>query len=236
MAVLRDDDILAELQGDSSLMHAERLPADLARALDLAGVSLDDVTLLAVVAGPGSFTGLRVGIAAMQGLAFARRLSVVPVSGLDAVAGHVLRAGTATRDDFTVSSGPADTHNDPLVAPWIDAQRGEVSAALYDGAERTVIPPASLSPEAALELVTAATEEFDGRPVVFAGDGAVRYKDVIARTLGARAIVREPAPALAGEAARIAARHPGRAVAPHAIMPIYVRRPDVELTRGRAGR
>jgi hypothetical protein len=71
---------------------------------------------------------------------------------------------------------------------------------------------------------------------VVAGDGAVRYKDVIARTLGSRATVREPAPALAAEAARIAADHPERAVAPHAIVPIYVRRPDVELTRDSANR
>jgi hypothetical protein len=64
----------------------------------------------------------------------------------------------------------------------------------------------------------------------------VRYKDAIARTLGSRAAVLEPAPALAAEAARIAACHPERAVAPHAIVPIYVRRPDAELARGRAGR
>ena len=73
------------------------------------------------------------------------------------------------------------------------------------------------------------------RPIAFAGDGAIRYKDPILRTLGSRAVVLQPAPALAVEAARIAARHPERAVAPHAIVPIYVRRPDAELARGRAG-
>ena len=57
-----------------------------------------------------------------------------------------------------------------------------------------------------------------------------------AAALGVRATVQEEAPALAAEAARIAAEHPERAVAPHGIIPIYVRRPDVEVARGLAGR
>jgi tRNA threonylcarbamoyladenosine biosynthesis protein TsaB len=218
VAVLRDGETLSEITGDASLTHGQRLPADLGRALDAAGVVLDDVRLLAVVAGPGSFTGLRVGIAAIQGLAFSRGLAVVPVSALEAIGRQVFR----------------HTGEPGLVAPWIDAQRGEVFAILYDGnVERPLAAASSAPPQATLDSWA---DLFDSRPVVFAGDGAVRYKDAIARTIGARATVLEPAPALAAEAARIAARHPDRAVAPHAIVPIYVRRPDAELARGRAGR
>src|SRR5262245_33855383 len=218
VAVLRDGDTLSEITGDASLTHGQRLPSDLGRALDAAGVALDDVRLLAVVAGPGSFTGLRVGIAAVQGLAFSRGLAVVPVSAFEAIGRQTLRAAG--------DSG--------LVAPWIDAQRGEVFAILYDGTlDRPLVPASSAPPETTLDAWAAA---LDARAVVFAGDGAVRYKDAIAHTLGSRATVLEPAPALAAEAARIAARHPERAVAPHAIVPIYVRRPDAELARGRRGR
>lgn len=218
MAVLRDGETLSEITGDASLTHGQRLPSDLGRALDTAGVALDDVRLLAVVAGPGSFTGLRVGIAAIQGLAFSRGLAVVPVSALEAIGRHAFRHSGETG----------------LVAPWIDAQRGEVFAILYDGSvERPLTSASSAQPQATLDSWA---DLFDSRPVVFAGDGAMRYKDAIARTMGARATVLEPSPALAAEAARIAARHPDRAVAPHAIVPIYVRRPDAELARGRAGR
>lgn len=220
-AVLRDGEVLSEVRGDAAVTHAQRLPADIGRALDAAGVSLDDVALLAVVAGPGSFTGLRVGIAAIQGLAFSRGLTVVPVSALDAIGRQTLR---------TVTDG-ADS---ALVAAWIDAQRGEVFAALYDrSVDRPLAAPSSLHPAATLE---AWKGTLASRQVVFAGDGAVRYRDLIGRTLGARAMVQEPAPALAAEAARIAAEHPERAVAPHGIVPIYVRRPDVEVARGLAGR
>ena len=218
MAVLRGRDTLSEITGDASLTHGQRLPSDLGRALDAAGVALDDVGLLAVVAGPGSFTGLRVGIAAIQGLAFSRGLAVVPVSALEAIGRHAFH--------HTGCTG--------LVAPWIDAQRGEVFAILYDGnVERPLVSASSAQPGATLDTWA---DLFESRPVVFAGDGAVRYKDAIARTMGARATLLEPAPTLAAEAARIAARHPERAVAPHAIVPIYVRRPDAELARGRAGR
>lgn len=218
VAVLRDGHTLSEITGDASLTHGQRLPSDLGRALDAAGLGVGDVGLLAVVAGPGSFTGLRVGIAAIQGLAFSRGLTVVPVSALEAIGCHAVR--------LTSEAG--------LVAPWIDAQRGEVFAILYDGnVERPLVSPSSAHPQATLD---AWADLFDSRPVVFAGDGAVRYKDAIARSLGPRATVLEPAPALAAEAARIAARHPERAVAPHAIVPIYLRRPDAELARGRAGR
>ena len=222
VAILRDGDILSEISGDPSLTHGQRLPAEFRLALDAAGVALDDVGRLAVVAGPGSFTGLRVGIAAIQGLAFSRALSVVPVSALEAIGRHTLR-----------STGPGT-----LVAPWIDAQRGEVFAILYDGdVERPLVAASSAPPQATLESFFASARDVLGsRAIVFAGDGAVRYKDAIARTLGSRAAVLEPAPALAAEAARMAARHPERAVAPHAIVPIYVRRPDAELARGRAGR
>ena len=169
------------------------------------------------MAGPGSFTGLRVGIAAIQGLAFSRGLTVVPVSALEAIGRHSLR----------------NRSEDALVAPWIDAQRGEVFAILYDGnVDKALVPASSAPPQATLDSWT---DVLGSRPIAFAGDGAIRYKDSIIRALGPRAVLLEPAPALAAEAARIAARHPERAVAPHAIVPIYVRRPDAELARGRAG-
>src|SRR4051812_17699354 len=85
-AVLRNDVVLAERTGDPALTHGERLPRELIRVLDAAAIRIDDVELFAVAAGPGSFTGLRVGIATMQGLAMARARRIVPVSTLDALA------------------------------------------------------------------------------------------------------------------------------------------------------
>src|SRR5262245_4885334 len=76
--------VLSERNGDAALTHAQRLPGVLLRILEEANASLDSVELFAVASGPGSFTGLRVGIATVQGLAFTRHTRVAPVSALDA--------------------------------------------------------------------------------------------------------------------------------------------------------
>jgi tRNA threonylcarbamoyladenosine biosynthesis protein TsaB len=210
-AVLRGDDVLAEITGDPALTHGARLPSDLMRVLELASVGLDNVALLAVAAGPGSFTGMRVGIATMQGLAMAAGIRIVAVSTLEALA----RAGT---------------NRSRLIGAWMDAQRGEVYATLYAPDGRDVrIAPLAATPRAILD---AWADTLGSHEVVFIGDGAVRYSDAIVTALGARATV-VPPPALAGLIGQIAAADPGRAVVPHAVVPIYVRKSDAELARDR---
>ena len=115
------------------------------------------------------------------------------------------------------------------IGAWMDAQRGEVFAALYaaDGKD-LLIPPVSAPPAAVLRTwVTAA----DIRRTTFIGDGAVRHAEVL-RELAADVPVLRP-PLLAGLVGQIAAENPSRAVLPHAIVPIYVRRSDAELARAR---
>jgi tRNA threonylcarbamoyladenosine biosynthesis protein TsaB len=216
VAVVRDGAVLAELVGDGARTHGERLPADVMAALDIGRVSLDAVDLLAVAAGPGSFTGLRVGIAAMQGLAMALDRRIVPVSALDALAAA---AAEAPRAD--------------LVAAWMDAQRGEVFASLYDATGTHIIEsPSSLAPSATLEAWP--LSDGSARSVRFIGDGATRYEAVIRHHLGPAAEIRNTPP-LAGVIGRLAAAFPERAVLPHAVVPIYVRRSDAELARARRG-
>lgn len=211
--MLRHGDVLAELEGDPAVTHGQRLPGDIMRALHQAGVALDAVELLAVAAGPGSFTGLRVGIATMQGLAFARGLRIVPVPALDALA--------------QVARGQAP--DAPRVAVWIDAHRGEVFGALYDAHGEPLASPTALPPG---DTLGAWQDVLGTGPVAWTGDGALRYRDTIADALGARAAIVAPPP-LAAPVGRIAARDPDRAVLPHAVVPIYVRRPDAELARER---
>jgi tRNA threonylcarbamoyladenosine biosynthesis protein TsaB len=215
-AILDDGRVLAEVSGDPAVTHGQRLPGELMRLVEQAGISVDDLDLLAVAAGPGSFTGLRVGIAAMQGLAMASGKPIVPVSTLEALA----RAGSL--DDGW------------LVAPWIDAQRGEVFAALYESDGQTAIGLATaLSPASTLGSLAGSAA---GQNVRFIGDGAVRYAEVIGASLDVRAQVVSAVPHLAPWIARIALEAPAHAVAPHAVAPIYVRRPDAELARDRRTR
>jgi tRNA threonylcarbamoyladenosine biosynthesis protein TsaB len=210
IAVLDDAVVRVERGGDATVTHGQRLPGELADALSAAGVRIEDVDLLAVAAGPGSFTGLRVGIATIQGVAMAHAKRVVAVSALEALA----RAAVNPRNS---------------IGAWMDAQRREVFAALYaaDGKD-LLIPPVSATPAAVLRAwLTAA----DIRRTTFIGDGAVRHAEVL-RELSTDVPVMTP-PLLAGLIGQIAAENPSRAVLPHAIVPIYVRRSDAELARAR---
>ena len=133
-ALVRDGQVLREEPGDAAREQAERLPGDLAALLERESVSLRDIDLLAVATGPGSFTGLRVGIATMQGLAMAIGAPLIGVSAFDALA-HLATSG----------QGVIGGHR---VAAWIDAWRGEVFAATYeDGRE---VAPAIVAPPDAL--------------------------------------------------------------------------------------
>jgi tRNA threonylcarbamoyladenosine biosynthesis protein TsaB len=209
-AVLKDGAVLREVAGDGSSTHGERLPRDLIGLVEAAGVRIQDIELFAVAAGPGSFTGLRVGIATIQGLAMARGRKVTPVSTLEALARAPEPTGSRT-------------------AAWMDAQRGEVFASLFaPGGREVLIPPTSARPEATLAAWRAIAELGD---VVFVGDGAVRYHDAIASTLPDARI--EAPPLLAAIVGRIAAEDPVRAVLPHAVVPVYVRRSDAEIARDR---
>jgi tRNA threonylcarbamoyladenosine biosynthesis protein TsaB len=184
--------------------------------VDEAGVDLRAIDRFAVSIGPGSFTGLRVGIATIQGLAFAQRKLVVPVSSFEALA-----------------FPPSPIHPPPSIATaiWIDAHRGEVFAVLYDANGRQLAAPTSLKPDATLDAWSQALGGFER--VRFAGDGSMLYRERIAARLGERARIDATMPPLAGRIGLIAGGADGRAVLPHAVVPMYVRRPDAVLARER---
>ncbi len=218
--------LLDSRTGDPSRPHASRLPSGLVDLLAAHGRALCDVDLYAVAAGPGSFTGLRIGIATMQGLAFASGRPLVGVSALEALA--VAAA---------LSLG-AGSH---AIAAWMDAQRGEVFSAAYGvriEADGAVALTSLAAPVAASADEIARRWRLEGRltGLIASGDGALRYRSVVAEYEGGLfARLLESPVAIAPAVARLAvdAFANGGSFLPHAIRPIYVRRPDAELARER---
>jgi tRNA threonylcarbamoyladenosine biosynthesis protein TsaB len=228
LALLRDEVVVAERAGDAARTHGERLPQEIAALLAEFALTVHDVALYGVVAGPGSFTGLRAGIATIQGLALVHGRRVVPVSALEILAWQARSIVPDSR-----------------LAVWIDGQRGEVFAALYgapsdsgSGADPAtglveIESPMVGKPGAVLE---AWRRQGDLRadPPVFIGDGVAAHRELLESVLGSMRIL--DASPLAGAAARLARIREGSggAMHPHAIVPIYIRRPDAELAREKA--
>jgi len=218
-ALVRDGRVIVERAGDGSRTHGERLPRELMRVLDEGAMSLHDIDRFAVSIGPGSFTGLRVGIATIQGLAVALQRRVVPVSAFEAL--FITSQRPTTNAQFETMA----------TAVWIDAHRHEVFATLSAADGREIAPPTALKPDATLDAWSPVLASLER--IRFAGDGAIRYRDAILERLGARAAVDAAVPPIAGAIGLIASSEGGRAVRPHAIVPLYVRRSDAELARDR---
>jgi len=223
VALVEDDFIVEERRGDPARTHGERLPGDILALLAAHAIGSADVDLFAVAAGPGSFTGLRIGIATVQGFAFVHRRQVAAVSALEALA-HVASV------DVTAGS---------LVGAWMDAQRRDVFSALYRVAPFPLFDPRRLleidAPQVAPPAVTLEQwRDVDAdEPTVFVGDGAAAFADVIAASCPHARIL--PHPVLAGAIGRIglAQAAAGLAMNPGAVRPLYVRRPDAEVERDR---
>ncbi len=165
-AVVIGDDVVA--RGDVvTTTHSDRLLPLCAEVLARAGVAAGALDAIAVGAGPGSFTGLRIGMATAKGLAFALGKPLWAVSSLAALAADALDAGAA-----------------PLVIAALDARRGELYCGAYrrDGARvvaaaaERVLPPEELA--AAIAAVRA-----PGEPVAVVGD-AIEVHELAARALG----------------------------------------------------
>jgi tRNA threonylcarbamoyladenosine biosynthesis protein TsaB len=221
LALMRGGDLLEVFAGDAARTHATRLPGDILDCLARHRLAIGDVELYGVAVGPGSFTGLRIGIATVQGLAFAHERPVVGVSALDAL----VEAGDAVARRHADQGG--------LRAAWMDAQRGEVYACLYRRrADRweMLAGPAVGRPS---DMLAAWAAELAEASVEFVGDGAVMYAAVLSDLLPGRARLLVPDPPLAAAIAAIAARRASEAGPPHRIRPLYVRRPDAELARDR---
>lgn len=202
---------LLGLGADGSPRHSTALLAEAERAVGAAG-GWEAIGRIAVGLGPGSFVGIRIGIATARGLAASTGLPVTGVCTLDAL-------GLAL-------AGRIEGEGRGLAV--LDARRGEIFAALYAGTGERRWEPLVLSPEALAERIAGLPE-----PVLAAGSGAVRFRhELVSR--GAAEIPDDSEPVH-----RVAARHIcALATAQtdgigNGLEPIYLRPPDAERWRER---
>jgi tRNA threonylcarbamoyladenosine biosynthesis protein TsaB len=118
-AILRDGEVLAEVSGYEETPYSNRLFRDIALLQDMANFRMKQVDVFAVSAGPGSFTGLRVGLTAVKAWAEVHGKPIAAVSGLEAI---------AAESPAVKANGAPNGH---FIAPFLDARRGQLFGAIY---------------------------------------------------------------------------------------------------------
>jgi tRNA threonylcarbamoyladenosine biosynthesis protein TsaB len=212
LALWEDGRIAVQTRLNRGTNHARVLMQAIHEVFERSGISPGDLDAFVVSRGPGSFTGLRIGVATVKGLAAAAGKPIVGVSTL-AMLAH---------------QAPGIT---PLVCPMIDARRGEVYWSVY---RRTNTGLVMLSPEAA-----GAPEQvrIEGRqPCLFIGSGARQYASVLQQrptgTVLAEAAQHDPDP---GTLARLGGMllMQGYTEDVHRFTPVYLRKSDAESAKVR---
>jgi tRNA threonylcarbamoyladenosine biosynthesis protein TsaB len=209
VALLEGETLLGEIGLESGATHSARLFRSVDFLLGALGREIGSVEAFAAAVGPGSFTGLRIGVAAVKALAFASGRPIAPVSSLLALASKLADAGV------------------PLICPMLDAKKGEIYAALFEEAPAglsEVLPQGAYDPEAFFARLPA------GRPIAFAGSGLAPYRTALADRMGEAARFPARSPFLAAEVGRIGAGliRAGRGVPAAALEALYLRRSQAE--------
>lgn len=212
VAVIDDNKgLIGEVRVDVKVAHSERVMPSVEWLLSASGLSIDDIDAFGISIGPGSFTGLRIGLSTAKGLAFSTGKPLVPVKTLDAF------ARTLTYCSYTI-------------CPMLDARKNEVYAGLYkweDGLCKKIMPETAISPEELLNEIKGSG------PILFTGDGTLKYRELIEKTLEKDAVFAPSyrmSPA-ASSVAEIAFETLEKGVLPDpvGIVPFYIRRSEAEV-------
>lgn len=209
LAFFKNRQLVCEDFWKSDQTHSKRLMDMISQMLvHRAGIAVKDIDRFVVAKGPGSFTGVRIGISVMQGLSFAVSKPLVGISSLDGIAWQ-----------FSCSTLP--------VCVMMDARRSQVYTALYrfeQGRLVTKSEERALFPQAAARAV-------DGH-AVFAGSGALAYRELIMENTGGKAVFASNSQSHVRASALIQAAYQFPEILENPepfLTPVYLRKSDAEL-------
>jgi tRNA threonylcarbamoyladenosine biosynthesis protein TsaB len=213
-AVVKNGGLFCEAFSDAGLQHSQTLVPMLKAMLESSAVALEEIDAFAVSAGPGSFTGVRIGVAAVKGLTLAKNAPCAGISSLEAMAYNV-----------SMFKG--------LVLPVMDARRNEFYAALFRCSPLTNNKPERLTQDMAIgaEKLLETLEAYD-EPVMLLGDGAELCLEKLGASLplvlAPEHLRRQRASGVAAAALNLAQSEWQTA---ESLMPIYLRLSQAERER-----
>ena len=199
------------------------LPLEVERLMKEAGLKPTDLDLLAVGRGPGSFTGLRVGLALAKGLAYGAGIELIGISTLEAVATSILK----------YSPSKNKKGEGTLVAPLIDARHGQIFAALYrvedeeSGALTTLLPPQPMEPN---ELPNHLLKISSGKSVLVGGPAVSIFQEAFPEESSSLIVVPEataPDPTAVARLAWQLRWADGSYLESNPPNPMYIRQPQI---------
>lgn len=209
VALLENETLRGEFCLESQETHSARLFRAIDALLEAAGLGIREVNAFAVAAGPGSFTGIRIGLGAVKSLAFASGKPVAPVSTL-----------------FALALKPA-AEGARLVCPLLDAKKEEIYTALFERGRAglvEIIPQGAYAPDAFFARLPAR------RVISFIGNGLEAYRSKLEPYVRDKARFSERSPFIAAEVGRAGFRllREGKGVTAAGLEPVYFRRSQAE--------
>jgi tRNA threonylcarbamoyladenosine biosynthesis protein TsaB len=209
VAIMDGESLVAESRITMRVTHSERIMSEIEHVLRRSSLKLEEIDAFGISIGPGSFTGLRVGLSTVKGLAYATGKTLVSIPTLEALAWNI----------------PFALHD---VCPMLDARKKEVYAGIFrwEGAGfQRVMVERSVSIGTLLRQISECT--------IFLGDGALLYREIIAERLAEKAVFGYPQQMIPSAATvaflciRKAIR--GEFENPEIIRPCYLKRSEAEL-------
>ncbi|SHJ67452.1 tRNA (adenosine(37)-N6)-threonylcarbamoyltransferase complex dimerization subunit type 1 TsaB [Paramaledivibacter caminithermalis] len=167
VAVMDRKKLLGEYTINSPMTHSQKLMPIIDELLSTLELSMEDIELIAVSRGPGSFTGIRIGIATVKGLAHGWNIPVIGVSSLEGLAYNI-------------------TYSKELICPIMDARRNQVYTGVYKWVKHKLVDIIKEAPSSIDKLIDELKQRQE--KVIFLGDGLGRYKDDIISSLGEKAV------------------------------------------------
>jgi len=155
--------VINALYNDTQKDHAAFLQVAIDALMNGAGIDLKDIEAVAVTSGPGSYTGLRVGLASAKGLCYALNKPFITLNTLEALT--VSLQQTLNEAD--------DKKQELLFCPMIDARRMEVFTAIYNKPLKLFLPPCAMVLDEA-----SFGKELENNPVIFFGNGSIKWKAI----------------------------------------------------------
>ena len=212
VAIAREGRLVCDMQLVSGRTHSQRVMPMVEAALAMSDMAVSDIDVFGAVTGPGSFTGVRIGVSSVKALAHA---AGKPCVGVDAL--HALAANIQAFDG--------------VICPILDARRAQVYAAAYRFREGEL--PVEVLPMQAVALDEFAAQLPQGERLLFLGDGLRVHFPRLRELLGERAVA---APAhqcylRAAAGCYLAEKRSAEAVPSHALEPVYLRLSQAERER-----